>query len=91
MLQGDGDRETVTPNQFLQAELPSQKCESVRPVKDSQWLDDVLQGNGDRQAVTSDQFFQAELLHLAEPDAAAGEHQPEHGVCHPALLPAVPV
>lgn len=49
------------------------------------------QGNRDGQAVSLVELLQAELLHAAEPDEKDGEHGPEHGVCHPALLPAVPV
>lgn len=50
-----------------------------------------LQGDCDWQAVTLDQLLQAELLHAFELDAEDGEHRPWHGVCHSALLPAVPV
>ena len=51
----------------------------------------VLQGDCDWQTVASVELLQAELLHPVEPDAEDGEHRADHGVCHPAFLPAVPV
>ena len=51
----------------------------------------ALQRDCDRQTLPPPEFLQAELLHAFESDAANGEQRAEHGVCHPAFLPTVPV
>ena len=50
-----------------------------------------VQVDSAREAVAAAVAVPAELLHSAEHLAQNGGQRAEHGVCHPALLPAVPV
>ena len=76
----------LQPNQRALMAMP-------RPQPEQTWItrSAALQRDRDRQAVPPPEFLQAELLHPVEPDAANGEQWAKHGVCHPALLPTVPV
>ena len=51
----------------------------------------LLQGNCHWQAAAAAVQVPAELLHPAEHPAAPGGQRAKHGVCHRALLPAIPV